>query len=86
MSISNEGQTYITRYKVAAYPHLAIIDPRTGSLLWRKEGWTQVRGFVALNHRSGVSLSNRPDSPPCASLLPSFARRSIPSPPSSSWR
>lgn len=47
MSNSNEGQTYITRYKVAGYPHLAIIDPRTGSLLWRKEGWTQVNPLTA---------------------------------------
>eukprot|EP00581_Thalassiosira_minuscula_P007837 CAMPEP_0183705892 /NCGR_PEP_ID=MMETSP0737-20130205/2863_1 /TAXON_ID=385413 /ORGANISM="Thalassiosira miniscula, Strain CCMP1093" /LENGTH=609 /DNA_ID=CAMNT_0025933155 /DNA_START=257 /DNA_END=2086 /DNA_ORIENTATION=+ len=47
MSTSNEGQTYITRYKVTGYPHLAIIDPRTGSLLWRKEGWTQVNPLTA---------------------------------------
>ncbi|KAL7540505.1 hypothetical protein ACHAXR_010170 [Thalassiosira sp. AJA248-18] len=47
MSNSNEGQTYITRYKVRGYPHLAIIDPRTGSLLWRKEGWTQVNPLTA---------------------------------------
>lgn len=47
MSSSNEGQTYITRYKVTGYPHLAIIDPRTGSLLWRKEGWTQVKPLTA---------------------------------------
>lgn len=47
MSNSNEGRTYITRYKVQGYPHLAIIDPRTGSLLWRKEGWTQVNPLSA---------------------------------------
>lgn len=47
MSASNEGQTYVARYKVAGYPHLAIIDPRTGSLLWRKEGWTQVDPLTA---------------------------------------
>lgn len=44
---STEGQTYIARYKVMGYPHLAIIDPRTGSLLWRKEGWTQVSPLTA---------------------------------------
>ena len=44
---SADGQTYITRYKVTGYPHLAIIDPRTGSLLWRKEGWTQVNPLTA---------------------------------------
>ncbi|KAL7508698.1 hypothetical protein ACHAXN_005806 [Cyclotella atomus] len=47
MSTNPEGQTYITRYKVAGYPHLAIIDPRTGSLLWKKEGWTQVDPLTA---------------------------------------
>jgi hypothetical protein len=47
MSNSAEGQTYITRYKVHGYPHLAILDPRTGSLLWRKEGWTQVNPLSA---------------------------------------
>eukprot|EP00956_Cyclotella_meneghiniana_P010463 scaffold14569_cov49-Cyclotella_meneghiniana.AAC.5 len=47
MSTNPEGQTYITRYKVEGYPHLAIIDPRTGALLWRKEGWTQVNPLTA---------------------------------------
>ena len=47
MSNSPEGQTYIQRYKVQGYPHLAILDPRTGSLLWRKEGWTQVNPLTA---------------------------------------
>jgi hypothetical protein len=47
MSNSPEGQTYVTRYKVIGYPHLAILDPRTGSLLWRKEGWTQVNPLTA---------------------------------------
>lgn len=36
-----DGQTYAERYGVTGYPHLAIIDPRTGRLVWRKEGWTQ---------------------------------------------
>jgi hypothetical protein len=47
MSTHSEGQTYITRYKVEGYPHLAILDPRTGSLLWKKEGWTQVNPLTA---------------------------------------
>jgi hypothetical protein len=32
---------------VKDYPHIAIIDPRTGRLLWRKEGWTQVNPLTA---------------------------------------
>ncbi|KAL7486726.1 hypothetical protein ACHAW6_012320 [Cyclotella cf. meneghiniana] len=47
MSTHPEGQTYITRYKVNGYPHIAILDPRTGSLLWKKEGWTQVKPLTA---------------------------------------
>jgi hypothetical protein len=39
--------TYVQRYKVEGYPHIAIIDPRTGSLLYRKEGWTQVNPLTA---------------------------------------
>lgn len=42
---SEEGQVYSQRYKVHQYPHVAIIDPRTGRLLWRKEGWTQEKPF-----------------------------------------
>lgn len=40
MSNCSEGTTYRQRYKAFAYPHVAIIDPRTGRLLWKKEGWT----------------------------------------------
>ena len=29
------------------FPHISIIDPRTGRLLWRKEGWTQEKPFTA---------------------------------------
>ena len=47
MSTSPEGMTYVQRYKVEGYPHIAIIDPRTGSLLYRKEGWTQVNPLTA---------------------------------------
>ncbi|EJK48732.1 hypothetical protein THAOC_32446, partial [Thalassiosira oceanica] len=44
---SAEGQTYVQRYRVSGYPHLGIVDPRTGTLLWRKEGWTQVEPLTA---------------------------------------
>ena len=47
LSTSPEGMTYCQRYKVEGYPHIAIIDPRTGSLLYRKEGWTQVNPLTA---------------------------------------
>lgn len=40
MDISPEGQVYAQRYHVLDYPHVAIIDPRTRRLMWKKEGWT----------------------------------------------
>ncbi len=36
-----DGNTYAQRYKVNAYPHIGILDPRTARLVYRKEGWTQ---------------------------------------------
>lgn len=47
MDVSTEGRTYAERYQVQNYPHLGIIDPRTGRLLWRKEGWTQENPMTA---------------------------------------
>jgi len=42
MNDTGDGATYMQRYSVDAFPHVAIIDPRTGRLMWKKEGWTQV--------------------------------------------
>ena len=47
MDTSQEGRTYTERYQVFVFPHIAILDPRTGRLLWRKEGWTQENPFTA---------------------------------------
>lgn len=47
MDVSPEGKTYIQRYKVSDFPHVALIDPRTRRLLWRKEGWTQENPLTA---------------------------------------
>ena len=47
MDITPEGRTYIERYQVQRYPHIAFIDPRTGRLLFRKEGWTQQNPLTA---------------------------------------
>lgn len=41
MDSSYDGRTYVQHYKVEAFPHVSIIDPRTGMLMWKKEGWTQ---------------------------------------------
>lgn len=42
-----EGHQYVERYKVTEFPHISIIDPRTGRLLWSKEGWTQQNPLTA---------------------------------------
>lgn len=49
MDHSADGKTYAERYKVFAFPHIAILDPRTGRSLWKKEGWNQVEPFTAEN-------------------------------------
>ena len=47
MDTTTEGRTFAERYQVHEYPHISIIDPRTGRLMWRKEGWTQQNAFTA---------------------------------------
>jgi hypothetical protein len=37
----------VERYQVNAFPHISIIDPRTGRLMLRKEGWTQENPLTA---------------------------------------
>jgi len=49
MDDSADGRTYAERYKVFEFPHIAIIDPRTGRSLWKKEGWNQVKPFTSEN-------------------------------------
>lgn len=46
---SPDGQTFVERYQVNDFPHISIIDPRTGRLLWRKEGWTQQNPMTSLS-------------------------------------
>ena len=43
MDAHPEGAKYAQRYNVYDYPHVAIIDPRTGRSMWKKEGWTERR-------------------------------------------
>lgn len=42
LDTSPDGQNYVERYNVNAFPHIGFLDPRTGRLVHRKEGWTQV--------------------------------------------
>jgi hypothetical protein len=48
MDVTPDGRTYCERYSVMDYPHVGIVDPRTGRLLWKKEGWTQEHPLTAM--------------------------------------
>jgi len=68
--VTAEARTYITRYQVQDYPHIAFIDPRTGRLMWRKEGWTQENPMtselfaeVAMDFCSRNSFDRPPQAP-----------------------
>lgn len=47
MDAHPDGAKYAQRYNVYDYPHVAIIDPRTGRSMWKKEGWTQQNPLTA---------------------------------------
>ena len=64
-----EGRTYTERYQVHSFPHIGIVDPRTGRLLWRKEGWTQENPVTAASfaeHAMDFCSRNSFDRPPQA--------------------
>jgi UBX domain-containing protein 7 len=70
MDTHPDGQTYCQRYKIYSYPHLAIIDPRTGRLMWSKEGWTledpvtaETFAEMAMDFCSRNSLDRPPQAP-----------------------
>ena len=69
MDTNPEGRTYIERYQVHDYPHVGIIDPRTGRLVWRREGWTQEKPMTAevfAEHAMDFCSRNSFDRPPVA--------------------
>jgi len=72
--VTPDGRTYAQRYDVHDYPHVGIIDPRTGRLLWRKEGWTQEKPMtaetfaeMAMDFCSRHSFDKEPQAPRAAS-------------------
>mmetsp|Transcript_28784 Transcript_28784/g.63385 ORF Transcript_28784/g.63385 Transcript_28784/m.63385 type:complete len:478 (-) Transcript_28784:228-1661(-) len=69
-----DGRTYVSRYPVGGYPHVSIIDPRTGRLMWKKEGWTQVNPMtpvqfaeIAADFCSRHSFDKPPSAPRASS-------------------
>jgi len=76
MDDSQDGRTYAERYKVFEFPHIAIIDPRTGRSMWKKEGWNQVKPFtsenfaeMAMDFCSRHSFDKEPLPPPKKSTI-----------------
>jgi hypothetical protein len=37
--VSPQGSLYVQRYKVNTFPHIALLDPRTGLSRWQKSGF-----------------------------------------------
>lgn len=70
MDSTPEGRTFSERYQVHDYPHISFIDPRTGRLMWRKEGWTQQNALtpdtfaeIAMDFCSRNSFDRPPQAP-----------------------
>ena len=84
MDTTPEGRTYSERYQVHDYPHISIIDPRTGRLMWRKEGWTQQNALTA-DTFAEIAMDfcsrNSFDRPPQAPRPPANASAAISSTP-----
>lgn len=59
LSISQQGAQFIDRYKVTAFPFVAILDPATGACRWRREGRDKVQP-QALAERLQDYLGDRP--------------------------
>lgn len=38
LDASIDGSKFMERYKVVEFPHVSILDPRTGALVWRRDG------------------------------------------------
>jgi len=73
---STDGMTYCQRYGVHGFPHIAILDPRTGRLMWKKENWTQVNPLLAGDFAqiaSDFCSRHSFDAPPRAAPMPSKA-------------
>eukprot|EP01039_Chlorochromonas_danica_P001225 gene1221-1337_t len=42
LNISPQGKRFIERYRVKTFPFVAVLDPHTGALLWKREGRDKV--------------------------------------------
>lgn len=69
-----EGSQFVQRYHVQAFPHISMIDPRTGRLLWKKEGWTQQQHPLTAEAFAEIAMDfcsrNSLDRPPPITAAP----------------
>ena len=47
LSPPSQARTYIERYNVMSFPHIAFIDPRTGRSVYSKSGWSMENPVTA---------------------------------------
>ena len=85
MDSTPEGRIYSERYQVHDYPHISIIDPRTGRLMWRKEGWTQQNALtsdtfaeIAMDFCSRNSFDRPPQAPRAPTTVATSSTTTIP--------
>lgn len=45
-SVSEEAKTYCRRYNASSFPHMALIDPRTGMKVWDFQGFLGPSDFI----------------------------------------
>jgi hypothetical protein len=47
LDMSDEGKVYAKVFQVKQFPHLSILDPFSGLVMWRKEGWSAEKPLTA---------------------------------------
>ena len=45
-SVSEEAKVYCRRYSATGYPHMALVDPRTGMKVWSFQGFLESPEFI----------------------------------------
>ena len=46
--VSEEGRVFVKVFDVKKFPHVSILDPFSGNVVWRREGWTAEEPFTSL--------------------------------------
>lgn len=46
--MSEEGRVFVKVFNVKKFPHVSILDPFSGNVVWRRDGWTAEEPFTSL--------------------------------------